>query len=81
MECDEEWAMNKKVVDLSSKDIRHAVRSLLSFSISCALSRLTCYLFNLLISSLLNVCLMPLRFLEVCHTLLLTLDFREDLLM
>ncbi|KAI9526305.1 hypothetical protein NQZ68_040556 [Dissostichus eleginoides] len=25
MECDEEWAMNKKVVDLSSKDIRHAV--------------------------------------------------------
>ncbi|XP_065816557.1 CWF19-like protein 2 isoform X1 [Labrus bergylta] len=25
MECDEEWAMNKKVVDLSSKDIRQAV--------------------------------------------------------
>nr|XP_019944229.1 PREDICTED: CWF19-like protein 2 [Paralichthys olivaceus] len=25
MECDEEWAMNKKVVDLSSKDVRHAV--------------------------------------------------------
>ncbi|XP_054649293.1 CWF19-like protein 2 [Dunckerocampus dactyliophorus] len=25
MECDEEWAMNKKVVDLSSKDIRKAV--------------------------------------------------------
>uniref|UniRef100_A0A8C6U2R3 CWF19-like protein 2 n=1 Tax=Neogobius melanostomus TaxID=47308 RepID=A0A8C6U2R3_9GOBI len=25
MECDDEWAMNKKVVDLSSKDIRHAV--------------------------------------------------------
>ncbi|XP_033486307.1 CWF19-like protein 2 [Epinephelus lanceolatus] len=25
MECDEEWAMNKKVVDLSSKDIRRAV--------------------------------------------------------
>ncbi|KAK9520762.1 hypothetical protein VZT92_020628 [Zoarces viviparus] len=25
MECDEEWSMNKKVVDLSSKDIRHAV--------------------------------------------------------
>lgn len=26
MECDEEWAMNKKVVELSSKDIRHSVR-------------------------------------------------------
>ncbi|KAM9801435.1 CWF19-like protein 2 [Neosynchiropus ocellatus] len=25
MECDEEWAMNKKVVDLSSRDIRKAV--------------------------------------------------------
>lgn len=25
MECDEEWAMNKKVVDLSSKDIRQSV--------------------------------------------------------
>ncbi|XP_034404798.1 CWF19-like protein 2 [Cyclopterus lumpus] len=25
IDCDEEWAMNKKVVDLSSKDIRHAV--------------------------------------------------------
>lgn len=25
LECDEEWAMNKKVVDLSSKDIRQAV--------------------------------------------------------
>ncbi|XP_026154827.1 CWF19-like protein 2 [Mastacembelus armatus] len=25
MECDEEWAMNKKIVDLSSKDIRKAV--------------------------------------------------------
>ncbi|XP_040047620.2 CWF19-like protein 2 isoform X1 [Gasterosteus aculeatus] len=25
MECDEEWAMNKKVVELSSKDIRHSV--------------------------------------------------------
>ncbi|XP_028321192.1 CWF19-like protein 2 [Gouania willdenowi] len=25
MECDEEWAMNKKVVDLSSKDIRQAI--------------------------------------------------------
>ncbi|XP_022051604.1 CWF19-like protein 2 [Acanthochromis polyacanthus] len=25
MECDEEWAMNKKVVDLSSKDVRQAV--------------------------------------------------------
>ncbi|XP_010769070.1 CWF19-like protein 2 [Notothenia coriiceps] len=25
LDCDEEWAMNKKVVDLSSKDIRHAV--------------------------------------------------------
>ncbi|CAL8350754.1 unnamed protein product [Lota lota] len=25
MECDEEWAMNKKVVNLSSKDIRQAV--------------------------------------------------------
>ncbi|KAM8904865.1 CWF19-like protein 2 isoform 2-T2 [Spinachia spinachia] len=25
MECDDEWAMNKKVVELSSKDIRHSV--------------------------------------------------------
>ncbi|XP_037533944.1 CWF19-like protein 2 [Nematolebias whitei] len=25
MECDEEWAMNKKIVDLSSKDIRKSV--------------------------------------------------------
>ncbi|XP_041851108.1 CWF19-like protein 2 isoform X2 [Melanotaenia boesemani] len=25
MECDEEWAMNKKIVDLSSKDVRRAV--------------------------------------------------------
>ncbi|XP_013869501.1 CWF19-like protein 2 [Austrofundulus limnaeus] len=25
MECDEEWAMNKKIVDLSSKDIRQSV--------------------------------------------------------
>lgn len=25
MECDEEWAMNKKVVDLSSKDVRQSV--------------------------------------------------------
>ncbi|XP_068173499.1 CWF19-like protein 2 [Antennarius striatus] len=25
LECDEEWAMNKKVVDLSSKDIRQAI--------------------------------------------------------
>ncbi|XP_061576508.1 CWF19-like protein 2 [Cololabis saira] len=25
MECDEEWAMNKKIVDLSSKDVRQAV--------------------------------------------------------
>ncbi|CAF90454.1 unnamed protein product, partial [Tetraodon nigroviridis] len=25
MECDEEWAMNKKVVDLSSKDIRQSI--------------------------------------------------------
>uniref|UniRef100_A0A8C7ZD82 CWF19-like protein 2 n=1 Tax=Oryzias sinensis TaxID=183150 RepID=A0A8C7ZD82_9TELE len=25
MECDEEWAMNKKIVDLSSRDIRQAV--------------------------------------------------------
>ncbi|KAM4742491.1 CWF19-like protein 2 [Anableps anableps] len=25
MECDEEWAMNKKLVDLSSKDVRKAV--------------------------------------------------------
>lgn len=31
MECDEEWAMNKKVVDLSSKDIRQAVNSFFSF--------------------------------------------------
>lgn len=31
MECDEEWAMNKKVVDLSSKTIRQAVRSFVSF--------------------------------------------------
>lgn len=28
MECDEEWAMNKKIVDLSSKDIRQSVRLL-----------------------------------------------------
>lgn len=28
MECDEEWAMNKKVVDLSSKHIRQAVSPL-----------------------------------------------------
>ncbi|KAG7246894.1 hypothetical protein CRUP_031351 [Coryphaenoides rupestris] len=27
MDCDEEWAMNKKVVNLSSKDIRQAVRT------------------------------------------------------
>lgn len=26
MECDDEWAMNKKVVDLSAKDIRQSVR-------------------------------------------------------
>uniref|UniRef100_A0A669BV30 CWF19-like protein 2 n=1 Tax=Oreochromis niloticus TaxID=8128 RepID=A0A669BV30_ORENI len=33
MECDEEWAMNKKVVDLSSKSIRQAVpRSLPYFA-------------------------------------------------
>ncbi|RVE64670.1 hypothetical protein OJAV_G00127990 [Oryzias javanicus] len=25
MECDEEWAMNKKIVDLSSRDVRQAV--------------------------------------------------------
>ncbi|KAM6933686.1 CWF19-like protein 2 [Xenentodon cancila] len=25
LECDEEWAMNKKIVDLSSKDVRQAV--------------------------------------------------------
>uniref|UniRef100_A0A3P8WTT8 Cwf19-like C-terminal domain-containing protein n=1 Tax=Cynoglossus semilaevis TaxID=244447 RepID=A0A3P8WTT8_CYNSE len=25
LECDEEWAMNKKIVDLSSKDVRRAV--------------------------------------------------------
>ncbi|XP_061775241.1 CWF19-like protein 2 isoform X2 [Nerophis ophidion] len=25
MECDEEWSMNKKVVDLSSKDVRRAI--------------------------------------------------------
>ncbi|XP_037316076.2 CWF19-like protein 2 isoform X2 [Pungitius pungitius] len=25
MECDDEWAMNKKVIELSSKDIRHSV--------------------------------------------------------
>lgn len=31
MECDEEWAMNKKVVDLSSKDIRQAVSSCFVF--------------------------------------------------
>ncbi|KAM9441909.1 CWF19-like protein 2 [Salvelinus alpinus] len=38
MECDEEWAMNKKVVDLSSKDIRHAVpRGLPYFSVDFGL--------------------------------------------
>lgn len=30
MECDEEWAMNKKVVDLSSKNIRQAVSCIFS---------------------------------------------------
>lgn len=58
MECDEEWAMNKKIVDLSSKDIRHAVCSFVfsiflwfsflfvppTFSQSC----LTCFFCNLL---------------------------------
>ncbi|KAJ7995290.1 hypothetical protein DPEC_G00243000 [Dallia pectoralis] len=38
MECDEEWAMNTKVVDLSSKDIRHAVpRGLPYFSVDFGL--------------------------------------------
>ncbi|XP_048016925.1 CWF19-like protein 2 [Megalobrama amblycephala] len=38
MESDEEWAMNKKVVDLSSKDIRHAVpRGLPYFSVDFGL--------------------------------------------
>lgn len=31
MECDEEWAMNKKVVDLASKNIRQAVRQTLVY--------------------------------------------------
>ncbi|XP_045068736.1 CWF19-like protein 2 [Coregonus clupeaformis] len=38
MECDEEWAMRKKVVDLSSKDICHAVpRGLPYFSVDFGL--------------------------------------------
>ncbi|CAI5693907.1 unnamed protein product [Oreochromis niloticus] len=38
MECDEEWAMNKKVVDLSSKSIRQAVpRSLPYFAVDFGL--------------------------------------------
>ncbi|KAM6946008.1 CWF19-like protein 2 [Aplochiton taeniatus] len=38
MECDDEWAMNKKVVDLSSKDIRRAVpRGLPYFSVDFGL--------------------------------------------
>ncbi|XP_060744287.1 CWF19-like protein 2 isoform X1 [Tachysurus vachellii] len=38
MECDEEWAMNKKVVDLSSKNIRQAVpRGLPYFSVDFGL--------------------------------------------
>ncbi|CAK6970366.1 CWF19-like protein 2 isoform X1 [Scomber scombrus] len=38
MECDEEWAMNKKVVDLSSKDIRQAVpRALPYFAVDFGL--------------------------------------------
>ena len=32
IDCDEEWAMNKKVVDLSSKDVRQSVCSLFSLS-------------------------------------------------
>ncbi|KAM4628318.1 CWF19-like protein 2 [Polymixia lowei] len=31
MECDEEWAMNKKIVNLSSKDIRQAVPKALPY--------------------------------------------------
>ncbi|KAK6296175.1 hypothetical protein J4Q44_G00338880 [Coregonus suidteri] len=34
MECDEEWAMRKKVVDLSSKDICHAVPGVCPISLS-----------------------------------------------
>ncbi|XP_035535998.1 CWF19-like protein 2 [Morone saxatilis] len=38
MECDEEWAMNKKIVDLSSKDIRQAVpRALPYFAVDFGL--------------------------------------------
>ncbi|KAI5625453.1 CWF19-like protein 2 [Silurus asotus] len=38
MECDEEWAMNKKLVDLSSKNIRQAVpRGLPYFSVDFGL--------------------------------------------
>ncbi|KAM9468571.1 CWF19-like protein 2 isoform 1-T1 [Clarias gariepinus] len=38
MECDEEWAMNKKVVDLASKNIRQAVpRGLPYFSVDFGL--------------------------------------------
>ncbi|TMS07190.1 CWF19-like protein 2 [Larimichthys crocea] len=38
MECDEEWAMNKKVVDLSSKDVRQAVpRALPYFAVDFGL--------------------------------------------
>lgn len=35
MECDEEWAMNKKVVDLSSRNVRQAVRHTLFHDPSC----------------------------------------------
>ncbi|XP_071371988.1 CWF19-like protein 2 isoform X2 [Centroberyx affinis] len=38
MECDEEWAMNKKIVDLSKKDIRQAVpRALPYFAVDFGL--------------------------------------------
>ncbi|XP_069545115.1 CWF19-like protein 2 isoform X1 [Brachyistius frenatus] len=38
MECDEEWAMNKKIVDLSSKDVRQAVpRALPYFAVDFGL--------------------------------------------
>lgn len=49
MECDEEWAMNKKVVDLSSKDIRRAVCPLLLLLLSVI------SITFLVLSSLLNV--------------------------
>lgn len=42
MECDEEWAMNKKIVDLSSRDIRQAVRPLFHFLFHLCFTLLSC---------------------------------------